>query len=1072
MKRVISFTMILVLLFSLVSVMTLALTSNGFTYEVSDGEATITAYNDSSSSIAIPETLGGVPVTKIGDFAFADRAEKKGSDITSLTLPKTLKYIGDGAFSVNSTVTSVSIPSSVEYIGNRAFHCWISLTSVQFSGKNLKHIGDWAFRNCHSLASLNLPKSVETIGVGAFSYCTSLTSVELPASLVELGRDAFVGCTSLSQATLLNDDLTIGENAFDLTAINSSDSRTLVISGYKNSTAQAFASAEGFSFNTLAEPSPDDPTPDDPPASTSGDYCVKVTYTITGSNNIKASYGGYNKEVNDSAGISLLYKEKNGTADSYQTVNWDIKNTMTSSGTGTYTLTCSVGGFPYMLYGYLDDNAAGGSAAYNINKLEVGSSFESLKTVWTGSINLTSKINPFGISLDWDNNKKENYFNSDSNNKVASSSGKWEKPYAKTMSAVYESEQLSLDADKASVSNAFTYSAADQYGVQLDATLCTATSASAVSSNTSYITTTASGGSGSTTCAKQAHMTSQGSNSQSITTTFKWQGKDQAKTSTAAFQLYDEKYIVSFQDESGATLKVLEVYYGDKPSYAVPEKEPTDTYHFADGRWSPALTSAAAAAVYQAEYTQGEHTFALYEEYCTQPSCESSGSNVYYCTVCGMLKEKTVPALGHSYTAEVTKEPTCDETGITTYTCGKCGHSYTEVIEADGHHYDTTTVAPTCTEGGYTLHTCSGCGDHYTSDVLEALGHDWDAGVTKVNPTCTLAGAKEFTCSRCKAQRQENVEPLGHKFGEWTTDSAATCVSDGARHCLCERCSETVTETVQATGHQWGAWNKEAEATCEQAGEFQRICATCKAIDVEEIPARGHNFDKENPTVVAPEDGKEGRIYYTCLNGCGQCAFCTIDASGNKEVGEVVSQSDAQSSETDIVPTASFNTYNRTQIGYSYADRGASLRIDRNGEEDKQALRFTASMTLPEGVTIKDFGFVSANASKVATNPNRFVMTNTKEVATNSVKDGNYSVFHTDDGEVYTFNIVYKVHKSNWGVTYFVKPYIVYEYMGVEFTVYDQSFSDRSVKGVAQAALDSGKESKFVENYIRTKIFG
>ena len=87
MKRVISIIMVVVLLISIVTMMAFGLSANGFTYTAEDGEATITAYNNNAAQIEIPDTLGGYPVTKIGAYAFANRVETAGTDISSLRLP-------------------------------------------------------------------------------------------------------------------------------------------------------------------------------------------------------------------------------------------------------------------------------------------------------------------------------------------------------------------------------------------------------------------------------------------------------------------------------------------------------------------------------------------------------------------------------------------------------------------------------------------------------------------------------------------------------------------------------------------------------------------------------------------------------------------------------------------------------------------------------------------------------------------------------------------------------------------------------------------------------------------------
>ena len=900
MKKVISVMMVVVLLASVVLTMGAALTSNGFTYEVENGEVVITGYNNTGSAIDIPATIDGKPVTKIGNFAFADRVETKGSDITSLTLPSSLKVIGDGAFSVNSTITSLSIPANVESIGARAFHTWIKLSNITFEGKKLKSIGAYAFRNCHSLSSLSLPSGIERLDTSAFSYCPALSSVTLPESLEEIGFEEFIGCTALSEVTILNSDLAIGDNAFDLTVTDSSDSakRGLLIKGYPNSSAKRFASAEGFKFEEMDVPE----EPEDPgtPTIGSGEYCIRVTYTITGSNNIQKSYGGFNTEVNDSAGISLLYKAKNGTAEDYKEQKWDIKNAMTNGGTGTYTLTASLDGFPYLLYGYLDDNAAFGSAAYNINKLEVGSSFTDMKQVWSGKICVTSKINAFGVSVDWDNNQKANYFNTDGNNKVESSSGKWEKPYAKTMSNAYENTQLSLNKTAGSVANTFTYAAADQYGVKFASSLCTVTTASSVSAANSSITTTASGGSGTTTCQKAAHVATKGQNAQTVTATFKWAGKDKTVNSTAQFTLEDEKYTIKYYNDKNEYITEQEVYYGDLPQMAAPEKDADADYHYSAGSWSPALTAATADASYTAAYTAEEHQFLIYEEESVPADCENAGKTVYFCYDCLFTKEETVPATGHNY-EETTVAPDCTHAGYTLFTCSNCGDSYQGAeVPALGHSYTATTVAPDCTHAGYTVYTCSTCQTSYRGDEVAALGHNYQKEVvapdcthagytvftcstcadtyqgaevpatghsytaTVVEPDCTQPGYTVYTCSAClNSYRGDDVAALGHNYE--VTTVAADCTHAGYTLHACSRCGNSFKDNESpATGHSYQT--SVVEPDCTHAGYTLHTCSACgNSYQDNEVAAAGHNYQA---STVAPDCTHQGYTLYTC-SACG-----------------------------------------------------------------------------------------------------------------------------------------------------------------------------------------------------------
>ena len=149
-------------------------TSGIYTYEIANGEVTITDCDASASGdITIPSTLGGYPVTTIGDRAF--------------------EYC--------YSLTSVTIPNSVTSIGAYAFGNCESLTSVTI-GNGVTSIGDYAFEYCKSLTSVTIPNSVTSIGDEAFRYCYSLTSVTIGNSVTSIGDSAFQGCRSLTNITV------------------------------------------------------------------------------------------------------------------------------------------------------------------------------------------------------------------------------------------------------------------------------------------------------------------------------------------------------------------------------------------------------------------------------------------------------------------------------------------------------------------------------------------------------------------------------------------------------------------------------------------------------------------------------------------------------------------------------------------------------------------------------------------------------------------------------------------------------------------------------------------------------
>jgi hypothetical protein len=138
-------------------------------------------------AIIIPETLDGLPVTVIGESAFAEKG------LTSVTLPNSVSTIGKEAFAANK-LTSVSIPDSVSTIGEAAF-LHNQLTSVIIPD-SVSTIGGMAFAD-NQLTSVSIPHGVTTIGDMAF-YNNQLTSVIIPDSVTSIGESPFARCTGLA----------------------------------------------------------------------------------------------------------------------------------------------------------------------------------------------------------------------------------------------------------------------------------------------------------------------------------------------------------------------------------------------------------------------------------------------------------------------------------------------------------------------------------------------------------------------------------------------------------------------------------------------------------------------------------------------------------------------------------------------------------------------------------------------------------------------------------------------------------------------------------------------------------
>ena len=117
----------------------------------------------------VPETIthGGntYTVVAIGRVAFANMF-----NLQSVKLPKTIQYIGQGAF-WGASILKMEIPDATEEIDDRCFKDAIKLGSIKL-GKGLTKIGEGAFSGCWNIKEI-------TIAGGNTAPYTQKTSLRL-----------------------------------------------------------------------------------------------------------------------------------------------------------------------------------------------------------------------------------------------------------------------------------------------------------------------------------------------------------------------------------------------------------------------------------------------------------------------------------------------------------------------------------------------------------------------------------------------------------------------------------------------------------------------------------------------------------------------------------------------------------------------------------------------------------------------------------------------------------------------------------------------------------------------------
>ena len=105
--------------------------------------------------------------------------------------------IADSALSSFAALEGVSLPESVKYIGNSAFRSNKKLREFEAPEESVVSIGQYAFMYCEILSYVVFGDGVETIGEYAFAGCTRLDNTEdnviIPDTVKEVGNRVFVG---------------------------------------------------------------------------------------------------------------------------------------------------------------------------------------------------------------------------------------------------------------------------------------------------------------------------------------------------------------------------------------------------------------------------------------------------------------------------------------------------------------------------------------------------------------------------------------------------------------------------------------------------------------------------------------------------------------------------------------------------------------------------------------------------------------------------------------------------------------------------------------------------------------
>ena len=226
-----------------------------------------------------------------------------------------------------------------------------------------------------------------------------------------------------------------------------------------------------------------------------------------------------------------------------------------------------------------------------------------------------------------------------------------------------------------------------------------------------------------------------------------------------------------------------------------------------------------------------------------EPDCTKSGYTLNECVNCDFEeitdeKEAKGHILGDAYTVE---QATCSKEGIKRADCIRCDYYETDVIAKISHTYTKTLVPPTCTEDGLKTYTCS-CGDTYT-ETVGASGHSYETEFTiDEAATCTKEGSKSRHCENCNAVTDVTVIPVkNHNFRSMVYEP--TCKKEGYTHNECRDCGfEEITDIKSVTEH-LEVILPASEPGCTKTGLTEgSMCINCGEIFVEQkiIPPTNH----------------------------------------------------------------------------------------------------------------------------------------------------------------------------------------------------------------------------------------
>lgn len=311
-KKILALLLAVLMVAAIVPMTAFAATSGDWEYDDLYVGIVVTKYNGSAKDVTVPSVLDGKTVVEV------DGVFDNCTFLKTVTIPDSVKRIGNSTFRNCTSLETVNIGSDFKYLGNYVtfdpFEGCSSLRNINISPENeefysIDGVAYKTFDDGYELLyrypagrtekSFTIPNNIQTIDSNAFRDCTALENVIIPDSVLEINMHAFSGCTSLKSITIPESVESIEYFAMGFDSDCKKLDNNFTIYGVKGTEAEKYANHHGFKFIEIGATEPEKP------GDISGDGVVSANDAVM----IQRYVAGFEKLNADQIKVADLNKD-------------------------------------------------------------------------------------------------------------------------------------------------------------------------------------------------------------------------------------------------------------------------------------------------------------------------------------------------------------------------------------------------------------------------------------------------------------------------------------------------------------------------------------------------------------------------------------------------------------------------------------------------------------------------------------------------------------------------------------------------------------------------------------------